>query len=164
VRCLSIAVLLMTVSTIASAQTERGMEEFSVGGSYVGGDTEESGQLNAMYGYFFQRDWQVSISGWVLHVKNEDVTGTISGQLSLYLPSESSKSAPYIGLEVGTGFGEIRPNYILGGFVGIKEYLFGSERVGGAFWLQASYRQFNMKSGDDRALYGAVAGLSLFFD
>ena len=164
---LFIGIILINVILVTTVfgQVMKGLKEVNLAGSFnvssAGGESFTLIQFATSLAYFINKN--VSVGGNLTLVKPEgfDATGAFSALVSVHFAkTEDAKSVPYIGAQIGHGYGSSFDNpFIFGGFVGIKLFVAGG---GGAVSIQPFYTRQDFEFGGVNN-YGLLTGVSIFF-
>jgi len=127
----------------------------------AGGGSYTLFQLAMANGYFINDNFELGANFSILKAENTDAFGELSGFLSIHFPhSYDSRTVPYIGTQIGFGYGRGDDNPIIfGGYAGVKIFV---TEGGGAFSLQAYYTRQSFENGGINN-FGVLNGVSIFF-
>lgn len=159
-----IFIFIFATGSDVFGQIKRGHKEVNIAGSLSsttdGKETSTVIQLATGVGYFLHTNFEIGANLSFTKVENIQPFGTASGFLSIY-PSFKigSNTVPYVGGQIGIGYGPGDNSIIFGGFSGVKVFVSGS---GGAISIQPFYLRQEYKNAGVHN-FGILIGVSIFF-
>lgn len=161
-KALFIGAALLCIAGRLQAQVEAGLNELNVSAHFTGFSGDDSPrsvlQLTGALGHFFTR--RLELGGLVSATKVEDVDlfGALGAFGAYHFGMESETAVPFVGGQLGFGFGSGPNPFNVGAFAGIKFFL----TEGGALTAQAVLQR-SSSSGASFLQYGLNVGISIFF-
>jgi len=156
--------ILLAFSSNGLGQVRKGINELSLSGSLdvltANGSSTTSAVIGIGYGHFLTEQAELGGGFSLIKIEGFDAFGTFGGFFSFHFPSTpESKAVPYVGGNVGLGYGDPVDNpFIFGAFGGIKLFI----ASGAAISIQPFYQRFSYSGGGINN-FGASTGVSLFF-
>jgi hypothetical protein len=149
----------------ARGQIHSGMNELNISGSLNnskvdGGETYTYIHLSSGFGHFFNEFLEAGANFSLEKAEDMDPCGTASLFISIHFPSATLRTAvPYLGGQIGGGYGSEDNPFIWGAFAGLKLFVSG----GGAVTIQPYYVKQQYPSDVNIDNYGLLTGVSIFF-
>ncbi|HLG93499.1 MAG TPA: hypothetical protein VI546_01545 [candidate division Zixibacteria bacterium] len=161
---LSFCVALLALSSSSLGQVRKGLNEIAFNGSLdvltANGSSATSAEVGIGYGHFLTDQAELGGGFSLIKIEGIDAFGTFGGFFSFHFPSTpESKAVPYIGGNIGLGYGDPFDNpFIFGGYGGFKLFI----ASGGAISIEPFYQRYNYSGGGINN-FGVRTGISLFF-
>ncbi len=138
--CAVVASACLTAPPTGHAQVSAGLSELGFLGSFtrqtVGGESASGIAAQGAYGYFLTKNLELGGNLTLAAMTDSDTVGAFSGFLAVHFPSSSApQTVPYIGAQLGSGFGFDDNPTTIGLFGGVKFFV----TPGAAISLQPSY-------------------------
>lgn len=159
-----VAVLMAFGAANAAAQVRAGLSEVNLNGNITAvspeeGDTETTMQVQLRYGYFLTPAVQLGVQLSAIKFEDVDTFGDVGAFGAYHFGSPGSMTVPYVGAQVGTGFGFDDSNpFTFGGFAGLKYFLGQAGAISPElFVMRSSADDFSWTS------FGLRVGVSVFF-
>jgi hypothetical protein len=160
---LIVATLMAFGAVDAAAQVRVGLSEVNLNGHITSespeeGDSETTMQVQLRYGYFVTPAVQLGVQLAALKWEDRDTFGVVGVFGAYHFGSPGSMTVPYVGAQVGTGFGTDNNPFTFSGFAGLKYFLGQAGAISPELFVMRS-------SADDFSytIYGLRVGVSVFF-
>jgi hypothetical protein len=156
----------------ANAQVKAGLNEINgsaaVQGTKIeGSDTFTFATFTGAYGRFLTDGFEVGPQLSIVKAEGVDAGGTINGFAAVHLAPDSSM-VPYVGAQIGRGFGQSTTftdnPWNFGFFGGLKGFVGSSGAiVVQPFWTRNNVRNSAFDTTTHTDNFGVSVGISLFF-